>query len=254
MLRHALTAGALATAFSISLSAQAAAPAKKLSFEVASIKPTKQRLPGPIWSGGARQTVVTGITPLMLIQGAFDLHDNEVFGAPGWADSEQYDISAAYEGQKNGEQRNEMMQSLLEERFALKAHFETRELPTYRAVPARQDGRLAPGLVKSTGACGTVGRASPCGMRASSGTVSMSGMSVRYLLNYMESVVGRRIIDETGLTGEFEITLEWARGRNDLDRPSVFTALQEQLGLKLEASRGPVRVMIIDSISRPTPD
>jgi uncharacterized protein (TIGR03435 family) len=66
--------------------------------------------------------------------------------------------------------------------------------------------------------------------------------------------VGRRIIDDTGLVGEFDINLEWARGPNDTTRPAIFTALQEQLGLKLESSRGPVQVLIIDSISRPTPD
>jgi uncharacterized protein (TIGR03435 family) len=254
MLRHIAAAGALTTALTLSLSGQGAVPAKKLSFEVASIKPTKERLPGPMWSGGARQTVVTGLTPFMMIRGAYDLRENEVLDAPGWAHSEQYDISAAYEGQRSSAQHNEMMQSLLEERFALKAHFETREAPTYRAVLSRQDGKLGSNLAASTVACDTAGRARPCGMRASSGTVSLSGYSVRYLLNYLESVVGRRIIDETGLKGEYEITLEWARGRDDLDRPSVFTALQEQLGLRLEPARGPVQVLIIDSISRPTPD
>jgi uncharacterized protein (TIGR03435 family) len=252
--RRIAWAAAFAAALTASLLAKAQSTADRLSFEVASIKPTKERLPGPKWSGGARQTVVTDITPLMLIRGAFDLHVNEVFGAPSWTDSEQYDISAAYEGQRTQDERNEMMRSLLEERFALKAHRETRDLPTFRAVMARNDGALGSKLVRSATDCKASDRATPCGMRFNGYQVVMGGQTVRYLLDFLESTVGRRIIDETGLTGEFDINLEWARGPNDTTRPEVFTALREQLGIRLEPSRGPVTVLVIDSISRPTPD
>jgi uncharacterized protein (TIGR03435 family) len=254
MRRPSLQAVTFVFALTASLLAQTQPPADKLSFEVASIKPTKERLPGPNWSGGARQTSVTGLTPLMLIRGAFDLHVNEVIGAPAWTESEQYDINAAYEGQRTPAEHAAMMRTLAEERFALKAHMETREAPIYRAVLARKDGTLGPRLVKSTVPCDEKRRAMPCGMRAGGSTVEMSAQTVRYFLNYLESTVGRRIIDETGLAGPFEITLEWSRGTNDTERPSVFTAMQEQLGLKLESSRGPVNVLVIDSISRPTPD
>lgn len=254
MMRHAAAAAALAIALTPVSRAQSPAPAEKLSFEVASIKPTKERLPGPKWSGGARQMTVSGITPFMLIRGAFDLHVNEVFGAPAWADSDQFDINAAFEGEGTPGRLAAMRRTLLEDRFALKAHFETRESPTYRAVMAREDGKLGSNLVRSTVDCKASDRAAPCGMRFNGYQLVMNGQTVRYLLNFLESVVGRRIIDETGLTGEFDINLEWARGPNDTTRPAIFTALQEQLGLKLESSRGPVKVLVIDSISRPTPD
>jgi uncharacterized protein (TIGR03435 family) len=91
-------------------------------------------------------------------------------------------------------------------------------------------------------------------MRFNGYQLVMGGQTVRYLLNFLESTVGRRIIDDTGLTGEFDINLEWARGPNDTTRPEVFTALREQLGIRLEPSRGSVSVLVIDSISRPTPD
>ena len=245
---------AAAIGFGTITSPLAQSPEQKLSFEVASIKPTKERLPGPIWRSGARQTSVTGITPLMLIRGAFDLHVNEVFGAPGWTDSEQFDISAAFEGERTSSEHSAMMRTLLEDRFALKARMETREAPTFRAVLARKDGTPGPRLVKSTVGCETKERATPCGMRFNGYQLEMAGKTLRYLFNFMESVVGRRIVDETGLAGEFDINLEWARGPNDTTRPGVFTALQEQLGLRLESSRGPVNVLVIDSISRPTPD
>jgi uncharacterized protein (TIGR03435 family) len=197
---------------------------------------------------------VTSITPSMLIRGAFDLYENEMFGAPGWTASERFDINAAFEGEGTPARLAAMRRTLLEERFALKAHLETRDAPIYRAVLARKDGALGSQLIKSTVPCDEKGRAVPCGMRASGSTVQMSAQTVRYFLDYVESVVGRRITDETGLTGPFEITLEWSRGPKDTERPSVFTALQEQLGLRLESSRGPVTVLIIDHISRPTPD
>ena len=75
----------------------------------------------------------------------------------------------------------------------------------------------------------------------------MSGQSIRYLLNFLESDVGRRIDDQTGLAGTFDLTLAWSRGPNDTQRPQIFTALQEQLGLKLESTRGPVTMLVIDS-------
>ena len=82
----------------------------------------------------------------------------------------------------------------------------------------------------------------------------MSGQSIRYLLDFLESSVGRRIDDQTGLAGTFDLTLAWSRGANDTQRPEIFTALQEQLGLKLEATRGPITVVVIDSIQHPTAD
>lgn len=224
-----------------------------LSFEVASIKPSQEHLPGPTWSGGGRQESVRGITASILLRGSYRLNSNEVIGAPSWADSDQFDISAAFDGEGTQTRLNAMMRTLLEERFALKAHFETRELPTYRLVVARKDGTVGSQLVKAVD-CETPNRATPCGMRASGGDLMVSGKPIRYFLDYMESAVGRRIEDQTGLAGNFDLTLTWSRGPNDTQHPEIFTALQEQLGLKLESTRGPVKLLVIDSIAHPTPD
>jgi uncharacterized protein (TIGR03435 family) len=153
-----------------------------------------------------------------------------------------------------------MMQSLLEERFALKAHRETREGPVYRLVLAKQDGTLGPQLLKSNSECGDKPPASvpwalqACHARTGPADMIMGATLFSGLTNALESLVDRRIIDETGLSGRFDVKLEWSRDQSDVERPSIFTAIQEQLGLKLEPARGPISVVVIDSISRPTPD
>jgi uncharacterized protein (TIGR03435 family) len=253
MLARTALASALTIGLTVVVLAQAGIPEKKPSFEVASIKPNRGTGGGGWSSSGGRQTIIN-TTASILVGYAFDLNQYEIVGAPAWLERERLDVIVQAEPTPTESDARLMMQSLLEERFAMKAHLETREAPTYRAVRARSDGVLGPALVKSTVECGASGRAIPCGMRVGGSQMQMGRQTIRYLLDYLESAVGRRITDETGLTGEFDITLEWSRGTNDTERPSIFTAVQEQLGLKLEQSRGPVNMLIIDSISRPTPD
>jgi uncharacterized protein (TIGR03435 family) len=243
----------VAIVLTATLLAQTPVPPDKLSFEVASIKPSQTHLPGPIWGGGARQETVSGVTAFTLIEGSYSLNPNEIIGAPAWTESDQFDINAAFEGEHTGKRLDAMMRTLLEERFALKAHFETRELPTYRLVLARKDGILGPQLLKAVD-CAAPNRAPPCGMSWGANDLRESGQSIRYFLNSLESAVGRRIDDQTGLNGNFDLRLVWSRGPDDTEHPEIFTALQEQLGLKLESTRGPVKILVIDSIQRPTTD
>ena len=91
-------------------------------------------------------------------------------------------------------------------------------------------------------------------MRAGGGDLVMQEATISQFLAYLESLAGGRIEDRSGLTGEYDLTLSWSRGSNDVERPSIFTALQEQLRLKLEPMRGAVDVLVIDSVARPTPD
>jgi bla regulator protein blaR1 len=226
---------------------------EKLSFEVASIKPHNPDERGGGWSfKGGRQTII-GTTALTLIQNAFGRNQNEILSAPSWVGTDILDVLTVSEGQPTPAQAQAMMRTLLEERFALKAHLETREAPTYRAVLSRKDAGLGPQLVKALD-CAAPNRATPCGMRISGNDLMVSGKPIRYVLDFLESAVGRRISDATGLAGDFDLTLTWSHGPNDTQHPEIFTALQEQLGLKLESTRGPVQMLIIDSISHPTPD
>ena len=84
--------------------------------------------------------------------------------------------------------------------------------------------------------------------------MAAGAMAYSSFVEFLESIVRRRIVDESGLTGAFDISLEWSRSDADISRPSIFTAVQEQLGLKLESARGPINVLVIDSIEHPTPD
>jgi uncharacterized protein (TIGR03435 family) len=258
MMRHCLLLVALSFALAAAVSAQGS-PEKKPSFEVASIKPNKETSGGSWSTSGGRQTII-GTTATVLIMSAFNVHDYEVIGAPSWSDSERLDVIVQAEGKPTREESCLMMQSLLEERFALKAHRETREGPVYRLVLAKKDGTLGPQLLKTTSECGDKPPASvpwalqACRARTSLADMIMGATLFSGLTTALESLVDRRIIDETGLSGRFDVKLEWSRGQSDVERPSIFTAIQEQLGLKLEPARGPISVVVIDSISRPTPD
>jgi len=249
MTRLALLLVGLAVAAS-TLAAQSDAP----RFEVASIKASKSGLPGPIWGGSPGRFVVDGVTAAHLILNAYDLRPEEVIGSPAWLDIERFQINAAYPPESRTEQENAMLRSLLQDRFALKAHREQRELSKFHLVLADAQGRLGQQLKKSTPKCPRSHPENPCSMRSGSGELTMQEATIRQLSDYLENFAGGRIEDRSGLTGEYDLTLSWSRDSNDVQRPSIFTAIQEQLGLKLERTRGLVEVLVIDSVERPTPN
>ncbi len=235
---------------SVALTAPQPAPA----FDVASVKPSKSGLPGNIWGGGPGRYVVDGITAANLIRNAYDLRPEEIIGGPLWLDAERFQINATYPPESSTTQVNAMLRSLLQQRFALKAHREQRELQKFRLVLADADGRLGPQLKKATPQCPAPHPQTPCMMKGGMSELVMQEATIRQFLDYLESIAGGRIEDQSGLTGEYDLTLSWSRGINDTERPSIFTALQEQLRLKLEPIRGPVDVLVIDAVERPTPD
>ncbi len=224
------------------------------AFEVASIKASTTGLPGNIWGGGPGRFVVDGITVVNLIQNAYDLRPEEIVGGPAWLRAERFQINAIYPPESSTPQVNAMLRSMLQDRFGLKAHREQRELQKFHLVLADANGRLGPQLKKSTPKCPGPHPETPCMMRGGSGELVMQETTIRQFLDYLESVAGGRIEDRSGLVGEYDLTLSWSRGFSDVERPSIFTAVQEQLRLKLEPARGPVDVLVIDSIQRPTAD
>ena len=232
------------------LAAQQAVPA----FDVASIKVSKSGLPGNIWGGGPGRYVVDGITAANLIRNAYSLRPEEIIGGPAWLNTERFQISATYPPESRAAEVDAMLRRMLQDRFSLKTHREQRELPKFVLVLADAQGRLGPQLKKSNPQCPSPHPQTPCMMKAGGGDLVMQEATIRQFLDYLESLAGGRIEDRSGLTGEYDLTLSWSRGSNDVERPSVFTALQEQLRLKLEPTRGPVDVLVIDSMQRPTPD
>jgi bla regulator protein blaR1 len=257
-------------------------------FEVASVKPNKSGIAKVMiqTQPGGRFTA-ENVTLRSLILFAYRLQQPQLTGGPSWLDSDRFDIIAKggdesgdlFDADRRGETSRVhlMLRTLLAQRFTLGVHTEGRELPIYALVRARSDGKLGPELRPSTldctaaaarGALPPPGSAS-CGIRigGAPGTMVAGGASIAQLANTLTNWVGRVVFDRTGLSGDFDFTLKWTPDQMpdgfgkkvaagglapaDPNGPSIFTALQEQLGLKLDSQRGPVDVLVIDRAEHP---
>ena len=242
------------------------------TFDVASVKPTKSGVPLPFVRSPGRFAMRAPLR--VLIQNAYQLlQDAQVVGGPSWLTSDRFDIVATVPGNPPQEQIQLMLRALLADRFKLVVHTETRELPIYALVPAGRDGKLGARIRPATFGCvaarGRAKGAPPpppesCVVSFRPGNITARGVSLVYLVDHLARLVNRAVIDQTGLEGEFDLDLEWTPDQwkpgvpqqSEITPigPSLFTALQEQLGLRLEATRGPVQVLVVDSAERPTPD
>jgi uncharacterized protein (TIGR03435 family) len=187
-----------------------------------------------------------------------------VLGGPDWVDTDRYDVVAKAPGETGlDEMYGPMMRALLEDRFALKIHSEIRELPVYVLTAARGDAKLT---ASKPGSCVAIDiksvlKASPgpnyCGRfemkRGAVRVADAKGMSVgEFAMRVFRDTVDRPVIDRTGIAGLFDIHLEFSGVDADNLAPSIFTAVQEQLGLKLSPDKGPVEVFVIDHVERPS--
>ena len=250
---------------SVSLLAQSPPDPKPPAFEVASIKRNTSNETPSLTINAGRLTIRNGPTRA-IIRSAFALQDFQVVGGPDWIDTDGWDVTAKAEAGAERQPMGPMVQSLLAESFKLVAHKETRTLPVYALVFARQDHAFGPKLHASSTDCqkdvGAViartGRppspdAPPlCGIRSRSGHIELNATRINpNFVRTLAPITGRNVVDKTGMTGLYDAELVW----NDAEEgPSLFTAIQEQLGLKLEAQRGPVDVLVIDHVERPTSD
>lgn len=161
-----------------------------------------------------------------------------------------------------------MLQTLLADRFALRAHVETRQLPVYALVAARGDGAPGALMTKVDVDCAAVleamksgtrppvragGRPNPCSIGTGPGRIAGSALDLSRFADVLADQVDRPVLDRTGFAGVFDLELTWSPEQHS-DGLSIFTALQEQLGLKLESTTGPMEMLVIDSISQLTPD
>ena len=260
-----------------------AAPSRQ-TFEVASIRRNvsgDQNSSIRIQPGG--QVVVTNNSLYNLIRNAYGTQRYEMVpgkNLPPWIDSDRWDIlaRAPADAPQVQERVQLMLRSLLEDRFKVVARREMREMPVYELVLARSDGRLGPQIKQSGDECAAAARARQtgtappplppggfCGTRAGNGNVSMRGVPLSNFVRNLGGMTGRFVIDKTGLNGPFDLDLQWTpdsapagapaleRGAQ-VDGTSLFAAMQEQLGLKLDARRAPVEVLVIESAERPTED
>ena len=269
------------------------------TFEVASVKPSE---PGAQPGGIARP--VDGLvranatTVRQLIRYAYDLEplqrrDPEPVGGPDWIDRDRFDIVARGPATLSFPESRLLMRSLLADRFGLQTRIETRELPVYLLVTARDDRRLGSGLrpsqidcaaysaaLTATGRGAVAKQAGPqCGL-ASGGAPAVAASlgitntlprgaqmargtaTLAELLTIItrSAEVDRKVLDRSGLTGTFDIDLSWVPARSGAlvadpgDVLSIFTAVEEQLGLKLQSGRAPIDVVIIERVRQPTPN
>jgi uncharacterized protein (TIGR03435 family) len=252
--------------------------AQSPSFEVASVRVNKSGEPqaGPPFQPGGRVTL-TNRTLRYLVQFAYStidapLRELEIVGGPDWADRDRFDIVAKMPGSPPPEPATAnlarvMLRTLLAERFQLNIRKQPRDLPVYTLVPARSDGRIGQGLrrrsepncdwfVPGRGMPDPAGPAPLCGyLRGGQGTLAFRGVTIARLASSLP--LDRLVVDHTQLTGLFDVDLAWSAetgGGVANDGPSLFTAVQEQLGLKLEPKRAAVDVLVIESAEQPTPD
>ena len=235
------------------------------AFEVASVRPTDPGRVGSTFNFAPGELQIGGGTFRKIMEMAYDLRTFQILGGPAWVDADRYDISAkndlALKGlsqEQRGTEMRRRLQTLLADRFQLKVHRETREWPEYTLVVARGGARL-----KEPDSGVGNGINSGCGVMKGTRT-TMSNLAM-VLSRQME----RPVLDRTGLSGLYDFEMNYtpdngcgsrqpdggtANSETLTDRPSIFTAIQEQLGLKLESIKGPVEVIVIDSVEKPEPN
>lgn len=265
----------------------ALAQERDAAFEVASVKANKSGDGnGNLRGLGSDRVVATNMPVRPMITFAYQVAGYQLIGGPGWLATDRYDINAKLEtpptrvipfvpGSTTPNPMQLALRSLLEDRFKLKMHHETRELDIYALVMAKPGGGPGPGLKPTTQDCAAAVAAaqrpgappfgapgSPfCGISGSPGRIRFGGLPASSFATALAGPAGRMIVDRTGMTGSWDFELTFApenRGPDapppDPNAPSFFTAIQEQLGLKLESTKGPVDVLVIDSVEKPAED
>lgn len=252
----------LAIVVPISLLAQAppaSQPSK--SFEVATIKPTDPNFGGILVGFPGGTLSLRGFTLKDIIGLAYEVDNRQIFNVPKALESARYDVvgkAAAPVTMANANEWRPMVQALLTERFHLQMHKETREVPVYVMRVVKSGHKMKPRKDGDGGA--------PMSLLFQGANLPARNVSVGLLASGLQKVViDRPVIDKTGLTGNFDFDLSWRpdagqfNGRggqlpaaSDPDRADIFTALQEQLGLKLDSERGPGEVVIVDKVEAPS--
>jgi uncharacterized protein (TIGR03435 family) len=255
----------LALATCVVLTGQSQTQQKPIAFELASIKEDASgELNGTLQMrpGGYFRAVNFGVFNLVAFAfrtASRNLFPTQIVGLPEWVSSVRYDIDAKmnhdlFDATAGDPLRTpKAVRALLEDRFKLRTHVEQRVQPVYDLVVLKA-GHLGPQIRLSTADCEK--DRSKCGFIRSLGGrhFKAESITIETLAGMFEGTAGRVVVDRTGLRGYFDLEIEWAEDENATDKVSIFTAVQEQLGLKLESTKAPVDVLVIDRLERPTPD
>jgi uncharacterized protein (TIGR03435 family) len=244
-------------------------PSATPAFEVASVRPNNSGSTHNDFGIQGDTFTSTNGTLRELIRVAYGARQMELSKGQEWIDTARFDIVAKGRAQLKPGRVPEELKQLLADRFGVKVHNETREVPMYALMVARADGRLGAALQPlEVDRCKEIiaqamersrqgqpplppvpGQRIQCGMHFNPGIIQGGSIGLGNLANRLSSLVGRQTVDRTGLTGVFDFDLTWAAdAAPETVGPSIFTALQEQLGLKLESTRGPIDVLVIDRV------
>jgi len=254
--------------------------AQPLEFEVASIKPNRSG-PGPLAINtlpGGRFTA-TNVTLRALIQNAYRVQASQITGGPSWLNTDRFDIVAKGDDADDANRMQQRLRTLLADRFKLVIRTETRDAPIYALTVARSDGRLGPALTRLDVDCGAEtakdaqnvvksaapAAGTPCGIRLGMGTMTVGGATLAQVAASLSTILDRTVFDRSGISGTFAATLKYTPDQAtpglaqkaqyvptiDPNGPSIFTAMQEQLGLKLEATKGPLDLLVVVSAQPP---
>ena len=255
----------LITLWVATLGAQSGAPA----FDVVSVKRSASTENN--WAYGPRpggQFVATNALIRPLIAYAYNVRDVQVVGGPDWLESRRFDIVAKTgTGDVPFDRLRELLQSLLADRFKLVTHPDTRERPLFVLALAREDGTLGPALHRSSVNCSGLpkgldtplpkGSRPVCGIIGNDTSIIGGAVPLKMIADALAGRVNGVVVDQTGLSGGYDFDLSFTPDVRTGDTPagaagpSLFTAVQEQLGLRLRAQRGPVDVVVIDSVEQP---
>lgn len=243
-----------------------------LEYEVASFKVNKEGSASSSWSNGGDALTVRNVSLLNMVINAYGVKPFQVSGAPSWLDSERYDVDAKMDEatadtlkklpqKERAEAVRLMMQKLFEQRLNLAVRHDTKELPVYFLVIGKNGAKLREMKPDEKG--GSTHTSSRGGIF----TMNAQGVQLANLVGVLSNNLGRIVIDKTGLTDRYDFDLNWtsdehvvqmptggdgAAPASDASGPSIVTAIQEQLGLKLESGKGPVEIIVIERVERPS--
>src|SRR5580658_1337243 len=232
-------------AISVALPAQQ--PPSNVEFEVVSVKAADPADPAHMTQATAGGFRGRNLRLFELVMSAWRLNRDQVIGGPNWLETAGWDIDARFPAGASPAQAPQMMQAMLADRFRLVTHRETRTLPIYVLTVAKGGIKLQQGDGRG-------------GMSAGPRLIRYDAGTMGELAGQLSSYLGRNVIDRTGITGRYAINLSFAAvdpGAPDAAQdsaPSIFQALQDQAGLKLESSKGPVEVLVIENAEKPTPN
>jgi uncharacterized protein (TIGR03435 family) len=242
------------------------------TFEAVSIKVNRTGEARSSFRGTLSGISVTNQTLTDIVRNVWNVNTLQIAGGPSWIREDRFDIEARVSGKAGRDELVAMMKRMLAERFTLAVHQEMRPIPVYALVLARSDGRFGPTLRRSLASCDLRNPPAPgtpppqppppldgvdlppCGTNTGRGLLRAAGIELEAFTRNVAGAAGRIIVDQTGLTGTFDMVLRFNPDANDTssDLPSLFAAVQEQLGLKLDAQTAPADVVVIDRVERPT--